>query len=90
MAIIAKPPQTPAILAAERSYLGRAYLDWAGYPLVTESSEGDDTVVLFRDLRFGYPQLHRDTILTATVQLDGKLHVVGEAMGPRAQNPPID
>ena len=90
LVIIPKPPQTPAIVAAERSYLGRVYLDWAGYPLVTESSEGDDTVVLFRDLRFGYPQLRRDTLLTATVQLDRNLHVTGEAMGPRRQNPPID
>ncbi|HET8826265.1 MAG TPA: metal-dependent hydrolase [Terriglobales bacterium] len=88
--IIPKPPDTPAILAAKRSYVGRVYLDWARYPLVTEADEGDDTVVNFRDLRFGYPQLRRNTILTASVRLDHRLRVIGEAMGPRSQNPPID
>ena len=88
--IIPKPPDTPAILAAKRSYVGRVYLDWARYPLVTEADEGDDTLVKFQDLRFGYPQLRRNSLLTASVRLDHRLRVIGEAMGPRAQNPPLD
>ena len=34
MQIHYKPAETAATLAAKRSYLGRAYLDWAAYPLV--------------------------------------------------------
>lgn len=90
LVVIPKPPQTPAILAAERSYLGRVYLDWAGYPLVTETSEADDTVVFFRDLRFGYFQFGRNSVLGASVRLDRNLRVIGEAMGQREQHPPID
>ena len=88
--VIPKPPQTPAILAAERSRLGRVYLDWADYPLVTEASAGADTVVFFRDLRFGYSRLSPQTILGAHVRLDRNLNVIGEAMGQRQQKPPLD
>jgi inner membrane protein len=88
--IIAKPPDTAATLAAKRSYLGRVYLDWARYPLVTETYEGQDSVVHFQDLRFGYRGLRRPTLLAASVKLDSNLRVIGESMGPRAQNPPID
>jgi len=87
--IIPKPPETAATLAAKRSYLGRVYLDWARYPLVTETSEGQDSVVSFQDLRFGY-RGRRPSLLAASVRLDGNLRVIGESMGPRAQNPPID
>lgn len=58
--LIYKPAETPATLAAKRSPLGRAYLDWSPFPLVTEASlpspEGD-TIVTFRDLRFLYNTL---------------------------------
>ena len=89
-AILQKPTETPAILAARRSYLGRVYLDWAGYPLVTEEREGPDTVVHFQDLRFGYRQMPGRSFLTASVTLDRNSRVIGEAMGPRQQMPPID
>jgi len=88
--VLAKPPETPATLAAKRSYLGRVYLDWARYPLVTESSEGQDSIVYFQDLRFGYRGLRGNSILSASVKLDSNLRVIGEAMGPRTQNPPLD
>jgi len=88
--VLPKPPETPATLAAKRSYLGRAYLDWARYPLVTETSEGEDSIVYFQDLRFGYRSLRRNSILSASVKLDSNLRIVGEAMGPRAQSPPLD
>ena len=88
---IPKPPETPATLAAKGSYLGRAYLGWAQYPLVTAISSGDDVVVHFRDLRFAYPQMRRngDTVLSASVRVDSQHHIVGEAMGSRQQKPPL-
>jgi inner membrane protein len=66
---IYKPPVTPAIAAAERTYLGRVYLDWSKWPLV--ENMGDIPVpgappppagqhwhaVEFRDLRYEQPLL---------------------------------
>jgi inner membrane protein len=61
-----KPPVTPAVEAAKRSWLGRVYLDWARFPLVTDRGRANvvasndlapqpqDTAVEFRDLRFAY------------------------------------
>lgn len=69
-----KPPVTPAVSAAKNSLLGRAYLDWAAFPLVTDYGNADaagfagnegegvsplDRAVEFRDLRFGYSVLSR-------------------------------
>jgi inner membrane protein len=89
LVVLTKPPETPAILAAKRSYVGRVYLDWARYPMVTESSNGALSKVTFWDLRFGYPHTPR-TLLRASVTLDRDLRVVGEAMGPRPQTPLLD
>jgi inner membrane protein len=63
-----KPPVTMATLAAKRSYLGRIYLDWSSWPLVTDlgaaPAPGSEAIpglsappadwhtVEFRDLRF--------------------------------------
>jgi inner membrane protein len=59
-----KPASTLAALVAKRSWLGRVYLDWSQYPIVTESGTTPDglTTVTFRDLRFIYatPLLGRD------------------------------
>jgi inner membrane protein len=64
--IFYKPPVTPTIRAAEASWLGRVYMDWSSWPLVTaqqpevdsedESSSraGMITPVEFEDLRFAY------------------------------------
>lgn len=56
-----KQPVTPAIAAAKKSWLGRVYLDWAKFPLVTESGIFDIlpngthyTRIRFEDLRFAY------------------------------------
>jgi len=88
---IPKPLETPATIAAKRSYLGRVYLDWAQYPMVTEVSHGSGYHVEFRDLRFGYPRLSgRRNILSASVDLDEHLRVVRESVGTRAQQPPLD
>jgi len=68
--MVFKPPVTAATAAAKQSWLGRTYLDWAGFPLVTDrgpaanqalpSGHGIEppepawTVVGFEDLRFAY------------------------------------
>ena len=88
--IIPKPPETPATISAKQTYLGRVYLDWAQYPMVTESSDGSDTAVHFRDLRFDYPRYRGRITLSATVELDSNLHVVSEKFGTREQKPPLD
>jgi inner membrane protein len=85
-----KPPETPVTLTAKRTYLGRAYLSWAQYPLVTETSNGTDYVVLFRDLRYDYPRLRGRITLSCSVELDQNLRVVREKFGQREQVPPID
>jgi inner membrane protein len=79
--VIFKPPVTPAVAAAERSWLGRVYLDWARFPVVTDrgpaglvvagelAPQPRDTLVELRDLRFAYSVLSRRTAgaLTAWV-----------------------
>jgi inner membrane protein len=87
--IFPKPPETPATLSAKRTYLGRVYLDWAQYPLVTETPDGPDVIVHFKDLRFDYPRLRRRITLSATMKLDSSLHVIQEKFGSREQLPPI-
>jgi inner membrane protein len=67
--ILYKPPVTPAVAAAKQSWLGRAYLDWSKFPVVTDlgtvpvpyenvppPQPGWHTVE-FADLRFSYPSL---------------------------------
>jgi inner membrane protein len=60
-----RPATTLAALVAKRSWLGRVYLDWSQYPIVTETDTTPDglTTVTFRDLRFVYttPLLGRDS-----------------------------
>jgi inner membrane protein len=85
-----KPEETPITLAAKKSYLGRVYLDWAKYPITeTEilSPPEEGYVVYFQDLRFaqlpsplGKPGETRRA-LSAGVQLDKNLHVVGDVYG---------
>jgi inner membrane protein len=74
-----KPEETPVTLAAKKSRLGRVYLDWARYPLVTaEQIEGARNQVQFEDLRFesaeGLAQ-HRGPPLAGYVLLDPQLRV---------------
>jgi inner membrane protein len=90
LVLFPKLPETLVTLAANRSYLGRVYVDWAQYPLVTETSSGGEWTVHFKDLRFDYPPLRGGSPLSATVELDNNLHVVGEKFGQRSQVPPID
>jgi inner membrane protein len=75
--IFSKPRQTAAVLAAERSWLGRVYLDWSPMPIITVTrsdsagstaedaspTSGGLTQVTFQDPRFmgGVPLLHSGT-----------------------------
>jgi inner membrane protein len=87
MQIVYKPEETPVTLAAKRSYLGRVYLDWAQYPITeTEPIGPGDSgsaeqgyLVRFKDLRFQQPGRPGRSVLSATVELDRNLKVVGES-----------
>lgn len=74
-----KPEETPVTLAAKKSRLGRVYLDWAGYPLVTaEQIEGGRHQVQFEDLRFESAEglaRHRGPPLAGYVVIDPQLRV---------------
>ena len=94
MQIRYKPEETPATLAAKKSYLGRVYLDWAQYP-VTETEQLEDAqpgsdqpgnarpayVVRFRDLRYDYPGRGTRATLGAMVLLGPDLRVLSEQFG---------
>jgi inner membrane protein len=66
--LIYKPPVTPAVAAAKRSYLGKVYLDWSTWPVTADrgpvpapgadfAPRPDWHTVEFQDLRFGYGAL---------------------------------
>jgi inner membrane protein len=90
-------PTTVASLAAKRSPLGKAYLDWSQFPVVTDISAGnvdpDDPkaawTVTFRDLRFAYDVAfmkgRTKSPLMGTVVLDGDRRVIRMDMDGRAQ-----
>ena len=88
-----KPPETPVTLAAKRSWLGRVYLDWSSFPVVTQSTAPDpdgNTTVLFRDLRFLYDTSlmrgREDPPLSGTVLVNPHNHVVEMKLGDREQH----
>jgi len=88
MQIRYKPEETPVTLAAKKSYLGRVYLDWAKYPITeTEPLEFGERgyIVRFKDLRFAYPDRRGGNVLSASVELNKNLHVVGENFGMRKE-----
>jgi inner membrane protein len=80
-----KPEETPVTLAAKKSRLGRVYLDWARYPLVTvEKLEGGRYQVQFEDLRFESAESvaqHRRPTLAGYVVLDPQLRVEERGTG---------
>jgi len=94
--IFHKPAETPAILAAKRSYLGRVYLDWSQFPLVEEAGPGvtEDgeaaTIVAFHDLRFhydsGFLSGRTKNALGAAVYVNSADQVVQMQMGKRIQH----
>jgi inner membrane protein len=95
MQIHYKPDETPVTLAAKKTYLGRAYLSWAQYPITeTEELQNDPIensraayLVRFRDLRYNYPGSSAGATLGATVLLTRDLQVVEERFGTRSAGP---
>jgi inner membrane protein len=95
-----KPGRSATVLAAERSKLGRVYMDWSPMPfvevtrpdsvLVGEASDRTDpvtAVVTFRDPRFmgGWMRDAGRTALVGTVELNAANHVVRESMDGRTE-----
>lgn len=79
-----KPEESPASLAAKKTYLGRIYLDWAQYPMTeTEQRHDGSYEVRFYDLRYDYPD--RGSALRSAVILDKDLREVEERFGRRVQ-----
>lgn len=73
-----KPEETPITAAARNTYLGKAYLGWAQYPILETEKLPDPQgyrVRLF-DLRFGYPEFSGRRTLSFEVDLDPRLHEV--------------
>jgi inner membrane protein len=81
-----KPEETPITLAAKKSYAGRAFLDWAQYPIAETEVLGppqEGYIVHFQDLRyvqvpnaFGGDRGRR--VLGVGVKLDKDLRVIGD------------
>jgi inner membrane protein len=79
-----KPAETPATLAAKSSSVGRAYMDWARFPITeTEAleSSGRGYVVRFKDLRFEYPGRRVRYAPSADVRLNQDLSVADMSFG---------
>jgi len=81
-----KPEETPATLAAKKSYLGQVYLDWAQYPITETEDQAEGYLVRFQDLRYAYAwKGTRRVPLAAAVQLDEHLRVIAQIFGQRKQ-----
>ncbi|MGC2209094.1 MAG: metal-dependent hydrolase [Candidatus Korobacteraceae bacterium] len=90
-----KPQPAAATDAAEKTGLGRAYLEWARFPLVEAEALGEPTpgyLVHFSDVRFMYPDSplesysgtdsgHHRHPLEAYVLLDSDLRMMREGFG---------
>lgn len=85
--VLFKPEETPATLAAKRSYLGQVFLDWAKYPFLTvEPLEGGRHQVQFEDLRFQTVEgaaSNRRPPLAGYVVVDPQLRIEEMYMGRR-------
>jgi inner membrane protein len=86
-----KPEETPVTLAAKNSYIGRAFLDWAQYPITeTETLQPPQQgwIILFQDLRYAGIQRSltgrpRRGALSKAVKIDKNLHIVGDVYDTR-------
>ncbi len=94
--LLYKPADTPVTLAAKRSPLGQAYLDWSRFPVVEAQPvlpPEQGYVVLFRDLRFEYSpfafgqQPRGRHPLSALVALDRNLRVIMMQIGDLQEKP---
>ena len=85
MEIRYKPEETPVTRAAKNSYVGRAFLAWAQYPITeTEALQPPQqgSIVMFQDLRYAGMarslRAPRRGGLNRAVEIDPDLHVVGD------------
>jgi inner membrane protein len=79
-----KPELTETTRAARNTDLGRAYIEWARFPLVEAERLNQTTpayLVHFTDVRFLYPDVRRRP-LQAYVLLDSNLHAESEGFEP--------
>ena len=88
--VLFKPEETAVTLAAKQSRLGRFYLDWAGYPLVSTERLPNNAGyrVQFQDLRFASVETFSQRTpapLRGYVELDPQLHVTDQFMGEPAR-----
>jgi inner membrane protein len=85
----AKPDRTPAVLAAQASPLGRAYMDWSPMPFVhaSQPDAAGMTTVTFTDPRFlgGWLADHHWPALVGTVTVDASGHVIEQTMDGREE-----
>ncbi len=95
-----KLPTDLALLAAKRAPLGRAYLDWSSWPVLTEQMDNSDphhplTAVTFADARYFYNALptsrsNGKSSLAGTVLLDMDApegsRIVATTFGGKPQN----
>ncbi len=82
MGVHHKPQENSATLAAKGSYLGRAYLDWAQYPIIeSESLDSGNSIVHFKDLRYARSGRGGKGALSASVELDKDMRVVWQGFG---------
>ena len=83
-----KAEETPITAAARDTFIGKAYLGWAQYP-VLETEKLPDSAgyrVRFFDLRFGYPEFSGRRTLSFEVDLDDQLHqIAGNSHGSPAK-----
>jgi inner membrane protein len=89
MEIRYKPEETAITLAAKNTFLGRAYLDWAKFPMTqTEVLPEGGYIVRFEDLRFEQAGVHGGRKpLGCGVELDRDLKMVKEFFGQNPQPP---
>jgi len=79
-----KPEATAATQAARETTLGRAYIEWARFPLVEGehlNAPGGGELVHFSDVRFMYPD-QRGRPLQAYVLLDSHGQAEAQGFGP--------
>jgi len=85
----AKPDRSAAVLAAEASPLGRAYIDWSPMPFVDADRSGSkgDTVVSFRDPRFmgGWLQASGRSALSGSVTVSASGQVLRQSLDGRVE-----
>ena len=88
--IYPKTQESPVVIAARKSYLGRVYLDWAKYPVVKvyrlKDAGGIAYRVEFADLRYAYPETTGRAPLSTSEELNSNLEVVEEGSGSRNEN----